>query len=300
MSYSKELLVDNKFKSGFFLQGVSPVLDQRKTFTYLDYNKDSIKANEVLWIMSQWWTPYNFKDANFLKIKDGLYSYENESRKCFINTSDGSFRFILDSYKEYLKLYGKGRNIANQSWSHFLLEQDLVKSAKIKDLESLFISLDFKLNEVVNLDENNFNKNYHTAQFLWYLTIKEGVGDKKEQLGGNFIWFGIPLYDYRYSYIKKYIHYDGDFAGSTHSLIYNLDSRIYIKDAPIKLNTTYHICLDILPYIKRAIRYAIKNKIFTSSKNLVINYMNIGWELPGSFKVDSEISNLSIEGVFHD
>ena len=103
MSYFKDLLRDNHFKSGFFLQGPDAVKDQRKVFSYLNYGNKAIKVNDTLWIMSQWWTPFNFKDAAFKEVEDNVFEYSNESRKCVINTNDGALRMILSSHEEYLK-----------------------------------------------------------------------------------------------------------------------------------------------------------------------------------------------------
>lgn len=300
MSYSKDLLKDPNFKSGFFLQGPNPVTDQRKVFSYLDYGGKAIKVKDVLWIMSQWWTPYNFKDAEFEEMKEGEYRYSNPSRQCEIDSNEGRFRFVLDSGKEYEARFGKGREDPSTPWSHFLLEQDFVESTKLKDLSALYASLRFKLNKCVCLDDAHYDPSKHTAQFIWYLTIREGRGNKKEELGGNFIWFGIPIFDYRYPSIGKHIQYDGDFAGSTRTLIYNLPTKDYLEDAPLVLGKEYDICLDVLPSIKRAVRYAMKAGIFKSSRGLVVNYMNIGWELPGSFLVDSEISSIRLKGVIGD
>ena len=132
MSYFKDLLTDECFKSGFFLQGPNPVTDQRKVFSYLDYGGEAIKVNDVLWIMSQWWTPFDFKDAAFSKKSDGVYEYFNQSRRCLIDTKEGRFRFVLDSSAEYKQRLGGPRNDPNTPWSHFLLEQDFVESVRIR------------------------------------------------------------------------------------------------------------------------------------------------------------------------
>ncbi len=295
----KELISDNRFQGGFALQGPDAVNDQRKVFSHLDYGGEAIGARKKIWIMSQWWTPFDFKDAEFKKLGRGLYEYRNESRHCHIDTGRGSFRFALDSNKEYQALYGGNRTDKSRPWSHFLLEQDFVESARLKDLKALYANLSFSIDKVENHDKE-FDPNMHTAQFIWYLTIREGVGDSKEPLGGNFIWLGIPMYDYRYPYIGKSVHFDGDFAGSTRALIYSLDSRDYLEDVPLKLGKEYNISFDILPLAKKAVRYAVRNGIFATSANLVFNYMNIGWELPGSFDVESTIKGLSLKGVYGD
>ena len=298
MFFSKELITDPKFKSGFFLQGVSSVSDQRTSYTYLNYDGKAIAATEKIWIMSQWWTPFDFKNAIY-KFDNDKHIYENESRKCVIDTYKGEIEFSFDSSIEYDKLYGKVRD-KSKPWSHFLIEQDFLSSVRFDRIRNLIAKLNFSIDNVEQVKPEEQRDDAHAAQFLWYITIKEGKEDQKETLGGRYIWFGIPLYDNRYKKIKGSVMFDKGFDGATNALIYTMPSELYLKDEPIKFGKEYEINIDIFPYIKKAIKLALEEGIFTSESDLVINYMNIGWELPGSFKVKSKISNLHLEAIVYD
>lgn len=299
MSRSVEVIMDPSFKTGFFLQGPDPIEDQRINFTYLDYFHKSIVPTKKIWILSQWWTPYDFKDASYTFI-DGKHRYVNDSREFIISPDDSTITMNFDSYKEYLKRYGQSRISPSQPWSHFLLEQDFIKVLKFKKLGNLFVRFSFRIDEVKNMDLVHYDPKIHAAQLLMYLTIKESKSEANENpLKEKFVWLGIPLFDNRYEMNEGSIQLDTGFSGATNTLIYTLPSSIYLNEG-VKMKKEYVIDFDILPYIKKCVKYAIANGFFTSYRNLYVNYMNIGWELPGSFKVKSQIKDLHLEAIVNE
>ena len=297
MSSRFDIIVDPYFKSGFFLQGPSPVTDQRVNFHYLGYGGNSILPSRKVWIMSQWWTPFDFKDAIFHE-ENGVYEYSNESRRCLIDIKEGSFHFELDSGKEYMKKYGHGRTSPSDPWSHFLLEQDFHHPLKFRKTLALMARLNFSIEKVVNEDESHYDPKIHAAQFLWYVVVKECAEGEAEEnsLSGRYIWIGIPIYDNRYAMSKTF---DQGFQGATNALIYTLSSGEYLPKDGLRIGEkqSYEICYDLFPHIKKSVRYAVRNGIFKSEKNVYITYMNIGWELPGSFQVASTIKSLRLEAI---
>lgn len=300
MSYRSEIIIDPKFKSGFFLQGPNPVTDQRINFTYLDYDGKAIVPSRKVWIMTQWWTPFPFSDSKF-EDTEMYYRYSNESRSCKINKEDGEITIYLNSYLEYEKRLGHSRDKAIQPWSHFLFEQDFYHPLSFRKLQAFIARLDFCIDKVNQLDEAHYNPEIHAAQLLWYLTIKEvkknTAVDDSNPLKDNYIWIGIPIFDNRYKTIKGSQVIDKGFSGATNSLIYTISSSAYLKEEPIQLGKYYSIDVDLLPYIKKSVRYAIRQGIFSSERNLFVNYMNIGWEVPGSFEVESRLKNIHLEAI---
>lgn len=296
MSNRSEIIIDPKFRSGFFLQGPDPVKDQRINFTYLDYEKKAILPSRKVWILSQWWTPYDFKNASFQE-DENTFRYYNESRELIIDRDNGELTMSLDSYKEYKTRIGHSREKTSDPWSHFLLEQDFYHPLSFRKLQAFLARLDFSIDAVEAEDEAHYDPTIHAAQFLWYLTIGEMKGTEEENpLEDKYIWLGIPIYDNRYPMVKGSQNIDEGFSGATNTLIYTIGSDIYLKE-PIQFGKDYSIDIDLLPYIKKSVRYAIKKGIFTSEKKLYVNYMNIGWELPGSFRVKSRIRNLHLEAI---
>jgi hypothetical protein len=292
-----ELLSDPNLETGFHLLGINPVIDQRNFVRKLDYGGNAKMSSRVIWQMAQWWTPYNVKDAIFIK-NNHSYTYKTASRLIQnIPVDQGFMRMNLEGSKEYL---GKTRNSQNDPWAHLLIEQDFESSVSIDSLEALEVSLTFSIEEVIDKNGEAYDSSLHAAQLLWYLVIADKSNPNQQQYGKyeNFFWFGIPIYDSRLDTIPSSMHVDQGGIGTTGRLIYSMSNASYIHEK-IEMNKIYTIHLDILPEIKKAKKYALENGYLMSKddSNFQIGYMNFGWELPGAFDVKSWIKNMSIKAV---
>jgi hypothetical protein len=283
----KELLKDPSFQGGFALLGINPAKDGRKIFRVFGKNP--------AWQLAEWWTPYPFKDAPLIETQHG-YEMANESRRVAVDTAQGRLTMELDSEKEYAKLYQGVRHDSSQGWSHLLIEQDFEKPAKLSELKGLVASLAFQIDECQLFREKEYSPDRHAAQFLWYITLREGPRQAETGPNGNYIWFGLPLFDNRFEHEEESAFYDLGNEGSTKKLIYGMASKKYLKDK-IELGKEVRFSIDLLPDLKKAVAYAIGHGIFASADNLYVNYMNLGWELPGNFRVASTLRGLSLRRI---
>lgn len=296
---SIELLEDPTFSNGFNLLGVSPVEDGRTVYKHLNYGDSVSSDDEPVWFMAQWWTPYDLLEGTYRKV-DNVHIYETESRKISINPeNDGYLRIDLSSKKEY----GEEDRAPGESWTHALIEQNFKETVGMSELKSLIVTLDFTIHYVNNLhEEEAYDPNMHAAQFLWYLTLQNVVAEDSnpDEVGqrGDYLWFGIPIYDNRSDFIPQTAHIDQGAAGTTNKLIYSMSSSNYF-DEKIQFRKQYQIEVDVLPYLKDAFLYALSNNALINAQfeNMQIGYMNLGWELPGSFEVASTIQNISIRAT---
>jgi hypothetical protein len=299
VSNAIELLEDPTFSTGFNLLGISPVEDGRTIQKWLDYGGEATPAERNVWYMAQWWSTYDVVDASFRKEND-TYIYETESRTLKMNPSDGGYLSIdLSSYKEY----GDTPRTQGQPWTHALIEQTFNESVGMADINNLIVTLDINIKYVNNMhEEGTYDPGLHAAQFLWYLTLNNVIDEDSnvDEVGtpGDYLWFGIPIYDSRSDFLDVSHHIDQGAAGTTNKLIYSMSSRNYF-DEKIEFGKTYHIEIDVLPYLKEAFIYAINNNALVNAQfeNMQIGYMNLGWELPGSFEVGSTIQNISIKAI---
>lgn len=287
-----QLFVDRSFSNGFGLRGVS-TNDGSKVFRHL--TADS-QEDEYYWDMAQWWTKYDMTYAEY-SLENGVHVYKNESHEVRIDNKNSSLYMKLLASKEYDAPRKDGQN-----WPHILIEQSQ-KNVKIAGAKKVIASLDFNIIRCDNMmSEAEYSPSRHAAQYLWYLTLRNIVpdGSDPEKVGknGDFFWFGMPIYDNRSPKgVESYKMIDQGFVGATNKLIYGMSSREYLKDLPIKFGTKYHIEIDILPYLKEAYIYGITNGALenTNWENMYLGYMNFGWELPGTFDVESEVSNISVK-----
>ena len=285
-----ELIGDRNFLRGFYLQGPDPSAHDR----WVEKIVSPFPQNEQkpLWWVAQWWTPFPFSKAA-PKQRGEEMVWENESRRFVWNPQSGRFSMDLDSHKEYEALYQSPRASSKTPWSHFLLEQDFEDSPNVEELSSLRAKIRFSVEKCALFDRERFNPSLHAAQLLWYLTIQPQKGPYSPA-GKNFIWLGLPLFDSRTPYEEKAAFLDVGNPGSTNRLIYNLDSRDYLP-SPVEIGEEYSVDFDLLPKAKEAIAYAREHGILPPSGPLYVNYMNFGWELPGSYEASASIQAISLE-----
>ena len=290
----RELITDRNFETGFDLMTTSTE-NGRTVSRTLDYGGEAKKTETRPWKMAQWWTPFDFANAPMQKTDAGSYIYENESRVLEVNPKKGSIMLQLNSYKEYMEKFGHSR-VGTENWSHFLIEQDFVDAPKLTDLKHVYVHLKFRIFPNNDLDPDQA---IPCSQITWYFTVTDvRNGDTGYQSGNNdndFFWFGLPIFDSRYPVLSPYQHVDSGFVGATNRLIYSLGSDTYF-DTPVQVGEERILELDILPYIKQAYLYGFDHGAMQNSSwdRLVLNYMNLGWELPGSFESGITISELSV------
>ena len=289
---ARNLIADNDFSQGFKL--LEPRTDGKRVFCpNINYGGEA--DGEPVWEMSQWSSPYNFKNATFSKEND-TYKYQNECRSCVVNPSEKEITINLNSWTEYDTLYGHSRT-GSEGWSHFLLEQSFPDPVKIVDAKSIYAKCEFCINKVIDMDPS---QPIPCAQLTWYFTVTDvRNGDPAYQSGDNtndFMWFGLSTYDSRYEYLPENKMVDQGFDGATNKLIYGMDSRVVLNNQKIEIGKTMTINIDILPYIKNAYLYGIAYDALINSDldDLTLNYMNIGWELPGSYDVSLTLKNMSV------
>lgn len=292
------VLSDPKWTQGFVLKSTRTT--DAHVVGNLDYNKTT--EREPFWQMAQWWTPdeYDFINSKYSLLSSGVHQYENESRKAVIDTNEGSFKMSLNSTEEYLKNYGTKERPSDKSWSHFLLEQSFDESQcfYMNQFEKLVVSFDFSIDECTYLGDKEDSKN-EAAQFLLYLRLfnrpAEDADEKEVGKKNANIWFGLPLFDSRYDFVDEYKQGDVGFVGATGSLIYSIAGTEFLSEK-IQYTKTYHVEIDVLEYIKDAVIYGVMNDYLTNCKwnNMMLRYLNVGWELPGSFSASATLSHLDV------
>ncbi|MCK9310272.1 MAG: hypothetical protein M0P99_08365 [Candidatus Cloacimonetes bacterium] len=291
-----ELLEDPIFATGFNLLGISPVEDGRTIKKHLDYGSTALPSSRPIWYMAQWWTPYDVVDATYKEVNN-VHIYETPSRILKMNPEDNGYLYMeLFGSKEY----ENGPRELNEPWTHALIEQNFSESVGMSELSSLILKMEVTIHHVNNLMGSDYDPGKHAAQLLWYITLRNVVPEGSEDVGqnGDFLWFGIPIYDNRNDFIPHSAHIDQGAAGTTGKLIYSMSSKYYF-DEKIQMNKTYNIEIDVLPYLKEAFIYAINNNALVGARfeNMQIGYMNFGWEVPGTFDVASTIRGISIKAI---
>lgn len=286
-----QLFDDANFRTGLLLKSTSTT--DAHVVKDLDYEGEAEPRDRTIWQMAQWWTPFDFQYAPY-SYSDGYHIYQNESRTLKVNTEKGELGMQLNSWLEYQERFGGSRTSSGQTWSHFLIEQNFSQSVLLSELSSLRLSFDFQIKDVTLFDQEHYNPSMHAAQFIMYFTIRNLDFD-------NFFWFGVPLFDNRGNEGKPSYNIDQGFEGATNSLIYRMGQNDFLPNG-VEVGKKYTVDVDLIPFLQDAL---ITGSTATANPPLAgwdwnrcyIDYMNAGWELPGSFNIESTLSRLSLLAV---
>jgi len=303
---SKELIPDRNFLNGFT---VNSQKDSKNNFAYykegnFDYGKSGLVP---MWVIAQWasgpdlWTNRLFTDLGNDNFK---YSDNNKSKWITIDTKTPSIALRIDS-KPY---YGDNDRKAGEEWPHLLIERgrfvnlddipaEEAKFYKVGEMEKLIVTMDVKLTDFQDWMGAKGNKNLHAAAYYLYLYLSSKSGD--------FIWFGLPIFDNRNPSPGEYVAIDGGKADASGKMIYLIASKeffgnkSFFKDGkPFPSNKSLPIQIDILPFIKRAFSIGVNKgwlKQTKSANDFVVNGLNLGWEMPGTYRGEIVTKGLSVK-----
>ena len=274
-----QVLADRAFANGFVLTGATHAAP-RRTETF---GRDNVQPD---WIIAQWTSRGSLDDV---KIDDDTISLSDLYKSVKIDRKTGAINLSADTSKEY----PEPRKSSSEPWVHLLLEQSpFKKPVQIDQAKAIWAEIEFELTQFEAFGKND--PNLHAAQFSWYLYLKNT--NKKSQGFGDFLWFGISLFDDRHDFIPLYAHQD--FAVPNGKFIYTLGSAAYMKEK-VAVGKRFKVRINLLPEIEKALAKANANGFLEHStvKDMCFDGTNIGWEIPGMFDVGVTIHRLSLEIV---
>lgn len=295
-----ELFPDNHFANGFnaypgnksFEDGTYPENDWTDNVV-LKYDENTSGTS---WQLQQAGCIYDLNDIYnpitkaYPERVDGYYQFNGVSNYVHVNPDIGEITLGLNASKEY-----EHTRKDKENWPHLLLQNMLTENISIAELESLTFTIDLEIGCEMKMPESEFNENLHTAQFLMYII----VNTNSAMDAGEYFWFGIPFYDYRYkSAMKPNAMIDNGTSGNTGKVIYQMGNQDFAPNG-FELNKKYSIEIDLIEKFQDALAaaHSLDRMLNTTLEDLNIANMNIGWELPGTFDVYSTISNFSLKAV---
>lgn len=290
-----ELIADNKFRQGFTAspanKTVSP--DNRwplaYDFKYLDEDKP------IVWQVGQHGCYYGLADKFItgekeIEYVDGYYVIEDESKAIKINPEKGALLLELNASKEY-----EHPRQNKEEWPHILFQEAFTKQPQIKNLNSLTLKMNILMHKAeIYMTENEYNPSLHTIQYIMYIYVYSSATLDS----GQYMFFGIPIYDYRYKVMNENGLLDGGTAGNTGNFIYQMSTFDYLPNG-LEVGKEEQIEIDLLSSISNALILAQRFGKLTNSTidDLFITSMNIGFEIPGTFDCSIELSNFSLIAV---
>ena len=271
-------LTDFGFERGFNLRGLDSATDSGvvKTVKFTD--------EEPVWNVAQWWSKHNLKDGEE-SITDTVYSLKDQSKKVEINRKYGSITLEINASEEFETF----NPVAPAKWPHFLIEQ-LIAKIPLADAEKLEAKLDFTITK--NEDKRGAGGYGFQSQFAWFIYIVDT--NPKSEGFGNFLWFGLNIFDSTKVYAPASAQQDT--AGGLGNFIYSLGANEFMEKR-VKTNVNNRFSVDILPEIKTALETAQSKGFMTGTtvEDCSITGTNIGWEVFDRWDESITIFNMAID-----
>lgn len=299
---SMKLIPDAMFNTGFIVKSQKDHENNDKVVDLgvFPYDKDKGAAR---WSIAQWDSgPCIWKNRKTTEPDNVLTNGTDKK----VEVRNGQVSLYLDSSGYY-----KGKPaVFGDYWPHLLIEQGNFSYSKLSDEEKLFYHADSEamiLEFDIRLTEYEITEVpgdwVRAAQLLMYFYVRSDKGD--------FLWFGLQLFDNRSDKTEHYTGYDGGKADASGAMIYSIGSKYVYKNSKRTLwknNSPYpsdewiHVEIDILPYLEDAFKKGKEDGYFKAegTGELYIDGMNYGFETIGTFKHRADIRNLSLTSYRYD
>jgi len=276
---SREVLTDTTFAKGFVLTGATHGAPVRvETFGQ--------KNVAPAWRMPQW----NSKGLlDRVQVDDDTVKMTDDYKSVTLHRQTGVINLTVDTLKEY----ETPRTSPSQPWVHLLLEQSpFPKPVRVSESAEIWVEVEFELTG--NLAYGPQDPHLHAAQLSWFLYVKNTNPQSKGF--HDFLWFGLSMFDSRHDFVPDYAMQD--FAMPSGSFIRSLGTRRFF-DKPITVGERRTIRCNILDEIREAIEIAHKHNFITNTTidDVVLDGINIGWEVPGTYAVGATLHKLSIRVI---
>ena len=288
-----ELLNDNFFRNGFTVGAADnePQPDNRYPLEY--HFRYGNPEGQIMWMVEQHGCRFGLADDYALGGKsiaydNGFYTIESYSKKIIVNPDIGSLTFEVNASKEFL-----APRQSKEAWPHLIMAQGLKEQIVLKDAESIVLTMDVTLNKSERkMTAEEYNPSLHTAQYLMYIVVRSNAALD----AGEFLWFGIPIYDARYKFMPESGMVDAGTAGNTGKFIYQMPQNEFMPNG-LPLNEKVQINVDLVQYFERALNMAHQHNLMvnTTVQDLYLTNMNIGFEIPGTYDISVTLENFSLK-----
>ena len=298
-----EIMGDTDFSTGIHLLGTDAGEDGRTTYRKLTWGGTAEETETPVWVMAQWCSKYDMSDeldaGRTVEQKEGdTYIYEDPSKTLKFNTKTRAIDLIYRASVDY-----DTPRVGDQGWSHLLLEQNFADSPLISELSEVHVAMDFTINQMDRkMTDEEYDFNLHTAQLVWFITLTN-MSDT-HGTPGDYIWFGVPLYDARGMAREDTVQYDKGTAHYIYGVAVHNYMDEYIESStfdtdylPIKTDIKFDY--NIYPLFKSAFEHVQQNGGMQGARfeDMAVTYMNMGWEIPGTYDVGVTIRGMDIYGI---
>lgn len=286
----RELIRDPHFQRGFNLLSTQP----GKRIPYGVLNGFITNANEnPAWELAQWGSRHPLPVEPPQPAPDGALQYANAVKVVTLGRPGSEAADVALAVHGSVEYAGHTRR-AGEPWPHLLLQQKIQSSPTLAELTAARLRVAVRLLKHRKLEMEGYSPDLHAAQFQIFFAVKNS--NRQSPGFGQYLWFGIPLYDDRHQFMPAYAAQDAGKLDATGMFIYMPSSDVFFTRSTHG-GAWNAVDKDLLPLIREGLETAWARGFLKESRSLAdyrISGMNLGWEVPGIFDVEMQLRNLSL------
>ncbi len=255
LSKGKELLVDPHFQRGFVVY--APASGKHVVTGTL---QPPVTPEKPAWGLAQWYSKFNLAGARPEVLPYCAFKFADQAKSVTLSppgTPDSDLILAVNAKAEY----GLHARRKRDPWVHLLASQRLKATPNLAEMKHLYFTISARLLYSRLYKTPDYNPRLHAAQFVCFITVQNLNRDSSGY--GDFVWFGIPLYDDRFYLPKRFIAPDR----ALKKLIYTPPGEVYTTQS-LHSHQGVEITSDLLPLMKQALAEAWRRGILEDSHNL--------------------------------
>jgi hypothetical protein len=254
---------------------------------------------EPVWGLAQWSSREKLPAAPPEKLPTGALRYANAAKAVTFGprgTPDADLTLAVNCGYEYQgHVRGKG-----DPWVHLLVEQRFVDPPLLSALARADLHIAARLTHLKKHKMPGYSPNLHAAHIQIFFTVQNL--NKQSPGYGQYLWFGVPLFDDRHPFPKAYKARDAGKEDATGMFIYTVEGGEFTKRSAHD-EKWITIDKDLLPFMKDGLQTARERGFLKDSQALEdyhISGMNLGWEVTGIFDAAFQIRDLGLKVTAQD
>ena len=245
-------------------------------------------TTDPCWRLAQWSSRESLSGVEPQVSESGAITFRNKAKTVTVaprgHASGELFLGVNGAFEYDDRVRAKG-----DKWPHLLVSQRFVDPPALSDLRAADFRIEARLCAATKINPETHNPRLHAAQFQVFFNVQNL--NRKSEGYGDFLYFGIPLYDSRQPTSKPF--QAPDWMGK---FIYTPAGSVY-TDKSLHGGDWVTVSKDLLPLIRTGLEAAWSKGFLAHSRDLSdyrISAMNLGWEVPGTLDVAAQVRGLSL------
>ena len=283
---ARQLIADPLFQQGFELLKPEP----GKLVVAAVLRWPGAVGDAPVWRLAQWSSKHALEGAEPNDVSPaGLVRLANSAKTVAVAPATHDDGVILLGVNGSVE-YGDRARKQGENWPHLLVAQRFRKPPVIADVRKAIFTISVRLRSSQLQRTPDYTPSLHAAQFQVFFNVQNL--NRASSGYGDFLYFGIPLYDSRFRIPRAFRNPD-----QVGKFIYTPSGDVYTS-ASVHDGEWVAVEKDILPLMLKGLDAAWDRGFLQGSRDrrdYRIAAMNMGWEVPGILDVLMQVRDLGLK-----